>query len=181
MDDAKLTAFRKLATSLFQSPTIGSSKTYEAIVEQMHQADRPHLLVEALLTECVDHAEQNGIDVGIDLLSQTHGLALASGLRRLLREGPTLNLGEVGPKEQHAWYILIRSACRAAVDEPTCLSLLRRCVQSRQQAIREAVVDGLFDLGTPAAREMLDEIARTDREAAVRQMAAEAAKFLSAA
>lgn len=63
---------------------------------------------------------------------------------------------------------------RTAADVKDRYRFINCCRHAESRGIREGVVEGLRDLGSPAARAMIEQIAGNDADRYIREIAAEA-------
>lgn len=172
----RLREFRRTVQQLLACPGIQKAHWRRIVVERLRAAPTPMAYVEALLDLCLLKRGGDGLDVGIDVLSQTGDLALNYARAFRIQDAPRWAKGpEIGHHpHDDIWYILLRAASRSCASEEDRLQLLTSCVEAGNRGIREAVVEGLSDLNTLRAQQLLRTLAHQDPDAFIRRIAQEA-------
>ena len=132
--------------------------------------------IDELLVLCATRGGPNGLDMAIDILSKTDDLIVEYSWEYLRRD-----ISSWTPDSERAyepnddlWYILLRSVARCKVEANARFEFIRCCAGAGSRGIREGVVEGLGDLATPDARELLENFAQQDPDSYIRKIADEA-------
>lgn len=142
-------------------------------VERLRRARDPFRYVQTMLDRCVARRSEGGLDFAIDILSQAEDLPLEYALE-FCKEDSTAwgkeNTIGYRPNDD-VWFVLLRSAARARANPLECLALMHTCLAAGSRGMREAVVEGLYDLRTAEAKQLLSRIAAEDTDPLIRKLA----------
>ncbi len=180
--DVGLAIFRHLIRQLVKAPaTLIANLRQEAIKELRRSLD-PTRYITVLLEICLANRNNGGLDFAIDVLSQSGDLALEYALEFYKEDcRDWAQLPEiVSRSNDDVWFILLRSAARANINPMECMAVMRTCLQAGNRGIREAVVEGLYDLRTIEAKGLLSQIAGQDKDPFIRQLAQDNLRDLEA-
>lgn len=169
------TEFRHVVREFFVCPGKQKAHLRQRAIRILQRARDPQEYVDELLRLCTTQGVPDGLDVGIDVLSETGPLALSYSqwffLEDMARWSPT---SEVSYQvHDDVWYILLRASARASRNDPGTFRLIKYCAEAGNRGLRDAVALALFDLGTEEAREFLAGMARDDPDSLIRQTAIE--------
>lgn len=131
--------------------------------------------IDELLSFCTTQGGPDGLDLAIDVLSKTKRVVVEYAWEYLCRD-----IAKWTPESDRAynpnddyWYILLRAVGRTNVDARARFDLIKCCASAESRGIREGVVEGLGDLGTPKAKELLKTFAEHDSDEYIRKIAGE--------
>lgn len=168
-----LELFRNTIRELLHCPAQRVAALHNEAGNQIRLALDPVPYVEALLDLCISNRSAGSMDFAIDLLAQMGELALRFAQEFYNEDAPrwanqpTFALRFNGD----VWFVLLRSAARAQVNPRELLALLRACLTAGNRGIREAAVEGLYDLRTPEAKRLLAEVATKDADPLIQRLA----------
>ena len=132
--------------------------------------------IDELLSFCTTQGGPDGLDMAIDILSKTENIVVEYAWDYLCRDiakwTPDSDRA-YNPNDDH-WYILLRAVGRTNVDAKARFDFIKCCANAESRGIREGVVEGLSDLGTPKAKELLKTLAKHDSDEYIRKIAGEA-------
>ena len=115
-------------------------------------------------------------DLAIDVLSKTGGLILEYAwdcFQQDVRNWRPSSERAYQPNDDY-WYVLLRAVGRTNAPDKERFRFISSCANAGSRGIREGVVEGLRDLGTPGARQRLHRFAQEDEDAFIQQIAREA-------
>jgi hypothetical protein len=128
-----------------------------ALTRQLTEAADARPYLQILLDRCVAYRSEDGLELATTVLTQSGNLALMFAQDFLTQD--RARWAKDKDTRYHPcddiWTVLIRAACRQEGLKDESLALLRQCLLARNRGLREAVVDGLHDLATPGARDLL--------------------------
>jgi hypothetical protein len=183
-DTASLAIFRRLARNLVKSPRHDRVHPRQAVIDHLRRLRQPVRAVNQFLFECVTAGGPDGLDVAIDVLSQT-GLVTFQTAREFLAKDLRVrhSTDRSRSTSDDVWYVLLRSLCRSDADLFKKLSLTVTAATRGTTSMREAAVHAIRDLieANPeiadVARGLLLPMTR-DVNSAVRETAGEALQDL---
>lgn len=161
-------ACRPAHRALFRNQILG-------LLEKADDPDGAERCIDKLLHICAAEGGSSGLDAAIDVLAKTGPLVLEYSwdyLKWDVRSWTPSTERAYRPNDDY-WYILLRAVGRAAVSENERFRFLTCCAHAEPRGIREAVVEGLRDLGTKAARERISRFATEDPDEFIRTIARE--------
>jgi hypothetical protein len=179
-DSVDLVLFRRLVHQLIRAPRRDRAAMLAKVVSHIRASRYPLECVNHLLFECAANGGSDGLDIAIDVLSQTGWIAHAAADRFHVRDAARLN-NEAEPRysvNDDAWYALLRGLCRSNVPPVQKLVAVVRIVYATAPGAKEAAAHALGDLAyhhpdcKRAARMMLEHLAN-DASSSVRTTAAE--------
>ncbi len=170
----RLHGFRALLRAGLECPGSGLAIVRETVADWLNRARDPIPYVKELLRWSIRRRGEGAIGFATDVLSQTGELAMQYA-RQFQGDDAARWARGVTPQSHpndDAWRILLVAASRASANEFDRLNLLLSCFGAGNRGIREAIVDGLGELGTPPARRLLEWLANKDRDPLIRRVAA---------
>lgn len=172
--DVTMTAY--LASRLVSGGIQQRRELREAVVSILKKTRNAESCIDVFLDICTTTGGPDGLDIAIDVLSDAGDLVLIYAWDFLQRD--LLNWSPASDRAYEPndgyWYVLLRAVARAAISEEDRLGFIACCCGAESRGIREGVVEGLRDLGTPAANYRLRQIAEGDSDAFIRHLAREA-------
>jgi hypothetical protein len=171
---ANLTLFRRLARTLCHGPRIQRAARRQSVVRILREAGEPQRYIGELLDVCVHEGGPDGLDLAIDVLSETGSLTADYVFRFLQRDFSNWQTGLKGSRSSDdVWYALARALAKADLDEKNVkLPLLALGLTAGTPSIREATVHALGDLGGASAKKLLERAVQ-DPDRLVRESAGE--------
>ena len=196
----EIVLFRRLMRDLIESASRDRPAPFRRVVDHIRQSAEPIRCVNDLLDELANDSGQDGLDLGVDVLSQVGGVAIAAVeaftvADSLARSRPAkhVELGTAMPIHDEVWYMLLRGAARAAdVSDARRLSALIPASKHPSVAVRVSWIEALGDLyarpGRGPSRTMvmtrllahLREVARGEKGHPVRDAAGAVLESLGA-
>lgn len=171
----RLPVFRRLLKAGLECSGTHLPEVRDTVASWLNRARDPIPYVKEMLRWCLRRRSEGGLHFAIDVLSQTGELAMQYA--RQFQGDDAARWSRHVTTRQHpnddAWRVLLVAASRASASEPDRLILLLSCWSAGNRGIREAIVDGLGELGTPTARRLLDRLARRADDPLIRQVAAQ--------
>ena len=112
-----LTLFRQLVRNLCHGPRVRRAPRYAKVLELLREAAEPQRYIGELLDLCVHEGGPDGLDVAIDVLSETGDLLLDYTSRFLRRDYSHWRTDT--PRERSSddvWYVLARALAKSELD-----------------------------------------------------------------
>lgn len=167
---------RQLIRILLKSPASQKASWRHRIADYLAKAGTPNLCIDELLLVSTTEGGPDGLDSAIDILAKTGDLVLDYAWVYLQQD-----VSNWSPDAERAynpnddyWYILLRAVGRTDADPNDRFRFINSCTKAEGRGIREGAVEALRDLGTPAAKKSLREMATHDSDQYIRQTADEA-------
>jgi len=177
----ELALFRRLVRDLILAPHGGREAARAKVVGYLTAARDPDPAFGELLFECADRGRPDGLDLATDVVARV-GPAAARYARRLLTtDGPKWKPADRRRRvTDNVWYALLRGMGQSAAEPVDQLVPLLSAAFGGTVGIREAAAHALGDFADRgrtdfrlAARSVLEQMAKTDAAATVRESAAE--------
>jgi hypothetical protein len=170
-----LAIFRQLLRQLLSAPGTRIPALRAEAVGRLRRARDPLGYTQTLLDLAVNKRSTGGIDAAIDILAHTGELALEYAREFFPHDARRWSLTPTITSHVHeeVWEILLRAAARATPDQPDTLWLIGACKKAGNRGLRDAATLALYDLKTPAAKDLLADMARNDPDALIRRAARE--------
>jgi hypothetical protein len=159
-----MSQFEGLVESLFCVAAPGKRSLRAWVVDDVAVGRRLMERVEFILQQVSTSPKPSRLDDAIDILDDVH-----VDLTAYLREARFRRSLE--RKHDDVLYVLIRAAGRRP--DQAAEFIVPWATKSDRPSVREAAVEALADLGTPAASIMLRQIAELDESSSVREAAKE--------
>ena len=167
---------RNLIRTLLASPASQKAAWRQWIVDFLMKVRSSESAIDELLLLCTTEGGPDGLDTAIDILAKTGEMVLEYAweyLQRDLAHWTPASDRAYKPNDDY-WYILLRAVGRTATDPKERYRFITCCLHAQSRGIREGVVEGLRDLATPMAKRTLQQLAQTDGDRYIKEIAAEA-------
>jgi hypothetical protein len=171
-----LTFFQRSVHELVRSSHRDRAARRKSVIDRLRGSRDPMGYVNELIEQCAVKGGSEGLDIGIDVLSQFGELTLQYAREFWKKDWE--RWGErKGPARHHfnddAWYILLRAAARSDLEPWQKMQMLLYCSMDGTESIREAGIHALGDMGGPLAARLLRRIEKGERSPSVLQAVAE--------
>jgi hypothetical protein len=170
-----LTFFQRAVHELIRSPHRERAARRQKVIDRLRASRDPMGYISELIDQCAVKGGCDGLDIGIDVLSQFGDLVLQYA-REFWKKDVRRWREQKGSHRHHfnddAWYVLLRAAARADLEPWQKIQMLRYCSMDGPESVREAAIHALGDLGGPAAIRFLRRLHETDRSPSVREATA---------
>lgn len=146
------------------------------LLKKAQDSERLERCLDELLHICTTEGGPHGLDAAIDVLARLGPLVLDYAWNYLERDirNWTPNSERAYQPNDDCWYVLLRAVGRASVSDKERFRFITCCIHAQSRGMREAVVEGLRDLGTPAAKVRISRLATEDQDEFIRKIAREA-------
>jgi hypothetical protein len=171
-----LTLFRRAVHDLVRSSHQERAVRRENVIGRLRASRDPMGYINELIDHCAVWGGSEGLDIGIDVLSQFGDLVL-----QYAREFWKKDVERWGAEEDShrhhfnddAWYILLRSAARSDLEPWQKAPMLLSCSIDGPKSVREAGAHALGDMGGAVAARLLRRLRDSDHNPSVRAAATE--------
>ncbi|MEX1039337.1 MAG: hypothetical protein WDZ51_01820 [Pirellulaceae bacterium] len=157
-----LTTFRQSLVRLIGSAGEDKQRLRDEVLKRLMSAPEPRVFISELLNVCTAASGRDGLEVAIDVLSQTGNLLLDQYAWDYLvadmwrSNHPSLDIKYL-PNDDY-WYVLLRSIARCDAAEDVRYRFIAAFGSAPSRGLMEGVVEALGDLESAAARKLLGEI-----------------------
>lgn len=168
----ELILFRRLVRNLIEAPPRDRVTPFRCVVEHVRQSPEPIRCVNVLLEELANDSGQDGLDLGVDVLSELGSVATTAAEQFALADArartrlmPHPESNPRMPVHDDVWYMLVRGAARAKVSWLKRLFAISPARAHPSVAVRVSWVEAMGDLGLSlsnviARRAVLGRLAR---------------------
>ncbi len=171
-----LTLFRRAVHDLVRSSHQERAARRENVIDRLRASSDPMAYLNELIDHCTMRGGSEGLDIGIDVLSQFGDLVLQYA-REFWKQDVKRWGAEEDSHRHHfnddAWYILLRSAARSDLEPWQKVQMLLYCSIDGPGSVREAGVQAFGDLGGAVAARLLRRLRDSDPSPSVRKAATE--------
>jgi hypothetical protein len=170
-----LTLFQREVHELVRSPHRQRAVRRQKVIDRLRESRDPMGYINELIDQCAVKGGCEGLDIGIDVLSQFGDLVLQYS-REFWKKDVRRWGEQKGSRRHHfnddAWYILLRAASRSNLEPWQKVQMLLYCSMDGPESVREAGIHAFGDLGGPVAIRLLHRLHETDGSPSVREAAA---------
>jgi hypothetical protein len=171
-----LTFFQRAVHELVRSSHRDRAARRRNVIDRLRGSRDPMGYINELIEQCVVKGGSEGLDIGIDVLSQFGELTLQYA-REFWKKDWERWGDRKGAVRHHfnddAWYILLRAAARSELEPWQKMQMLLYCSMDGTESIREAGIHALGDMGGPVAARLLRRIEKGERSPSVLQAVTE--------
>ena len=171
-----LTFFQRAVHDLILSSHRDRATRRQNVIDRLRASRDPMGYINELIDHCAVRGGPEGLDIGIDVLSQFGDMVLQYARDFWKSDVKRWGSGEDSHRHHYnddAWYILLRSAARSDLDPWQKVQMLLYCSIDGPKSVREAGVHAFGDLGGPVAARLLRRLRESDRSPSVREAAIE--------
>ena len=171
-----LTLFQRAVYDLVRSSHRDRAVTRHKVVSRLRASRDPMAYINELIDQCVTKGGADGLDIGIDVLSQFGDLVLRYAREFWKKDVSRWDEGNVGRRHHFnddAWYILLRSAARSRLEQSQKTQMLRYCSTEGPPSVREAGVHAFGDMGGTFAAQFLHDLKNSEQSESVREVVVE--------
>ncbi len=122
--------------------------------------------INELIEQCAVKGGSEGLDIGIDVLSQFGELTLLYAREFWKQDWERWSNSKGAPRHHFnddAWYILLRAAARSSLEPWQKMQMLLYCSLDGTESIREAGIHAIGDMGGPLGSRLLRRIEKGER------------------
>jgi hypothetical protein len=171
-----LTLFQRAVHDLLRGSHRERSVRRNNVIDRLRASRDPMGYINELIDQCAMRGGSEGLDIGIDVLSQFGDLVLQYA--REFWKKDVKRWGAVNDSHRHhfnddAWYILLRSAARSDLEPRQKAQMLIYCSIEGSKSVREASVHAFGDMGGTVAARLLRQLSDSDKSPSVREAAIE--------
>ncbi len=171
-----LMVFRRGVDELVCSPHRERAAYRETVIERLRASSDPIAYLSELIDHCTMRGGPEGLDIGIDVLSQFGDLVLRYAREFWKQEVMRWDVEENSRRHHFnddAWYILLRAAARSDLDPWQKVQMLLDYSMDGPRSVREAGVRAFGDMGGAVATRLLRQLRESDPSPSIREAATE--------
>ncbi|WP_422932210.1 HEAT repeat domain-containing protein [Singulisphaera sp. PoT] len=167
-----LTLFNRAVHDLIRSSHQDRSTCRTKVINRLRSARDPIAYINELIDECAVKGGSDGLDIGIDVLSQFGEHVFQYAWEFLKKDYERWCDTQEVPRHHFnddAWYILLRAAAQSDLEPWQKFHMVLYSLESGTESIQEASIRALGDIGGDGALDILRETLQGNPSPSVRQ------------
>jgi hypothetical protein len=165
-----LTLFQRAVHELMCSSHRDRAARRKNVIDRLRRSWDPTGYINELIEQCAVRGGSEGLDIGIDVLSQFGELTIQYA-REFWKKDWERWGEQKGTVRHHfnddAWYMLLRAAARSDLEPWQKMQMLLYCSMDGTESIREAGIHALGDIGGSVAVQILRRIEKGEHSLSV--------------